>query len=98
MATPSAPDDLAVSHDEGAHRFETLVNGQLSICEYELRGNEMVFTHTFVPSELRGRNIAQKLVQVALHWAQSKQLRVVPACSYVAAFIARRPEFQVLVK
>jgi predicted GNAT family acetyltransferase len=97
MASPAAPDDIAVSHNEPEQRFETLVDGQLAVCEYQLEGDRMVFTHTFVPSQLRGRGVAQKLVEVALKNAMTEKRRVVPACSYVAAFIARRPEFQVLV-
>lgn len=97
MATPAAPDDIAVKHNEAEHRFETLVDGQLAICEYQLEGDTMNFTHTFVPSQLRGRGIAQKLVEVALETAQQTKRRVVPSCSYVAAFISRRPEFRALV-
>jgi predicted GNAT family acetyltransferase len=97
MATPSAPDDIAVSHNESEQRFEALVEGQLALCEYQLEGDRMVFTHTFVPSPLRGRGVAQKLVEVALQHARSTNRRVVPACSYVEAFISRRPEFKVLL-
>ncbi|MEO7599462.1 MAG: GNAT family N-acetyltransferase [Opitutus sp.] len=97
MATPAAPEDIAVTHNEAEHRFETLVDGQLAVCEYQLDGETMNFTHTFVPSILRGRGIAQKLVEVALQTAGKSQRRIVPSCSYVAAFISRRPEFQVLL-
>jgi predicted GNAT family acetyltransferase len=96
MATP-APDDIAVFHNEPEQRFETLVNGHLSICEYQLNGDIMVFTHTFVPPQLRGKGIAQKLVEIALKYAMAKKLRVDPACSYVEAFIRRRPEYKVMV-
>jgi predicted GNAT family acetyltransferase len=97
MASPSAPDDIAVSHNEAHQRFETLVDGQLAVCDYQLHGDQMIFTHTFVPSQLRGKGIAQKLVEVALQHAQTTKRRVVPQCSYVEAFISRRPEFKVLV-
>ena len=97
MATPAAPDDIAVSHNESEQRFEAMVDGQLAVCEYQLEGDQMVFTHTFVPSQLRGRGIAQKLVDVALKHAMAEKRRVVPACSYVAVFIARRPEYRGLV-
>ena len=97
MATPAASDDVAVTHNEVEHRFETRVDGQLAVCEYQLNGQTMDFTHTFVPSALRGRGIAQKLVEVALQTALKQQRRVVPSCSYVSAFISRRPEFQVLL-
>ena len=44
-----------------------------------------------------GTTVAQKLVDVALKHAMAEKRRVVPACSYVAAFIARRPEYRGLV-
>jgi predicted GNAT family acetyltransferase len=97
MSTPAAPDDIAVSHNQPEQRFETRVEGKLSICEYQMDGDRMVFTHTFVPPQLRGKGIAQKLVEVALNYAMAKKLRVDPACSYVEAFIRRRPEYKVMV-
>lgn len=97
MASPTAPDDIAVSHNETEHRFEALVDGHLAICEYQLHGQHMVFTHTFVPSQLRGRGIAQKLVDFALQFAQAHERKVEPACSFVAAHISRRPEYAHLV-
>ena len=97
MATPSASDDIAVKHNEAEHRFEALVHGQLAVCDYELEGTTMVFTHTFVPSELRGRGIAEKLVRFALDAARRRQRKVVPACSYVDVFIRRHAEFQDLL-
>jgi predicted GNAT family acetyltransferase len=97
MATPAAPDEIAVFHNVPEQRFETMVNGQLSVCEYQLEGDRMIITHTFVPPQLRGRGIAQKLVEAALKNAMTEKRRVMPACSYVSAFIARHREYQGLV-
>lgn len=96
MATPSAPDDIRVTHNEPEQRFEALVSGQLAVCEYQIEGDRMIFTHTYVPPELRGRSVAQKLVRVALDHARDCNRSVVPACSYVAAFIERNSEYQPL--
>jgi uncharacterized protein len=89
--------NIQVRHNEAETRFETTVEGQLSVVEYELNDRAMVLTHTFVPPELRGRGIAEKLVRAALTQAAENAMHVVPACSYVAAFIRRHPEFQPLV-
>ena len=86
-----------VRHNAAENRFEAEVDGHLSVADYHLRGTEMIMTHTLVPSELRGKGIAEKLVRVALEHARSERLRVVPACSYVAAFIKRHPEYQQLI-
>lgn len=86
-----------VTHNAIAQRYEMMVDGRLSVCEYELDAGRMVFTHTLVPSELRGRGIAEKLVRTALGDARTSGHKVVPACSYVAVFIQRHKEYQDLL-
>lgn len=90
-------DTVTVRHNPGASRYEAIVDGYLSVCEYALNGTQMVFTHTLVPPELRGRGIAEQLVRVALADARSAGRKVVPACSYVARFIERHREFEDLL-
>ena len=84
-------------HNVPESRFEALVDGHLSVCDYVVEGQRMVFTHTLVPPELRGRGIAEKLVRAALAEARAQGRRVVPACSYVAKFIERHAEYQDLL-
>jgi uncharacterized protein len=86
-----------VRHNPGAHRYEIEVEGQLAVAEYVIENGRMVFTHTFVPPELRGRGLAEKLVRRALDDARAQQTAVVPACSYVEVFIRRHPEYQALL-
>lgn len=100
MSTPdSKPESSAivVQHNLAERRFEAVVDGFLSVAEYEQREGVVIFTHTLVPPELRGKGIAEKLVRAALAWARAENLAVVPACSYVAKFIERHTEFQDLV-
>jgi predicted GNAT family acetyltransferase len=84
---------IQVQHNTREQRFEATVDGHLCVAEYDLRDGEMTFTHTFVPPELRGRGIAEKLVRTALDYARQESYRVVPACSYVATFIRRHREY-----
>ncbi|MDI1319690.1 MAG: GNAT family N-acetyltransferase [bacterium] len=93
----STPSDIIVAHNAGAHRYEALVDGHLSICAYETEGDRMIFTHTAVPPELRGRGVAEQLVRAALADARTAGHKVGPACSYVAKFIERHKEFQDLL-
>ena len=86
-----------VRHNAAKQRFEAELEGRLSVAEYKRRGDEITFTHTQVPLELRGRGIAEELVRIALRYASDEKLRVVPACGYVAAFIERHPEFKPLL-
>jgi len=84
---------ITVTHDEARYQFAAKIDGHLAHADYALDGDRIIFTHTFVPPELRGRGIAEHLVRTALAHARAKNLRVVPACSYVAVFITRHPEF-----
>jgi uncharacterized protein len=90
-------DPVPVLHDPALSRYEATVDGHLAVCEYELHGPRMIFTHTLVPPELRGRGIAELLVRAALADARTAGRRVVPACSYVAKFIGRHAEYQDLL-
>lgn len=90
-------DAISVRHNSVESRFETRVGGILAVLDYELRVEVVTVTHTWVPSELRGRRIAEKLVRSVLAWVKAENRRVVPACSYVADFIRRHQEFQSLV-
>ena len=82
-----------IRHNGSANRFELEIEGQLAVAEYRMEGDRMVLTHTFVPLELRGRKIAERLVTAALKHARLCRFQVVPACSYVETFLLRHPEF-----
>lgn len=88
---------ITVTHSAAEGRFEADVDGLQSAAEYELADGRIIFTHTYVPGALRGRGIAEKLVRAGLEYARAEKLKVVPACSYVAAFIARHAEYQPLL-
>ena len=94
---PLNPEEILVLHNTAESRYETTIGGHLAVCEYVMEGGRLMFTHTFVPPELRGRGIAEKLVRAALDEALAAGRAVVPACSYVAAFIERHPKYQSLV-
>jgi len=93
----SSDAEIAVLHNEAESRFEATVDGHLAECEYLLQQGTIVFTHTFVPPELRGRGIAEKLARTALEYARQQRLAVVPACSYLAAYVRRHPEYASLL-
>jgi len=93
----TAPSQPVVEHNEANRRFILSLDGHLAHADYTLEGERIVFTHTFVPPELRGRGLAEHLVRAALAHASLHTLRVVPVCSYVATFIERHKEFRDLL-
>jgi uncharacterized protein len=89
---------LEVTHNEVEHRFETWIDGYLSKLDYIQDGKNFVITHVGVFPELRGQGIAGRIVQVGLEYAKAGALRVVPMCSYAAAYIRRHPEYAELTR
>jgi len=97
IAMEPAQSRIQVRHNRAASRYEAEVDGHLAVAEYEQAGDRVVFTHTYVPPDLRGRGIAGQLVRTALEEARRAGRRVEPRCPYVKLFIRRNPEFQPLL-
>ena len=88
---------LEIVHNPGESRFETWVDGNLSKLDYILDGKNFVITHVGVHPALRGQGLAGRLVEASLEYARDKELRVIPMCSYAAAFMRRHPEYAELM-
>jgi len=89
---------IEVTQNEAEQRFETWIDGYLSKLDYIQDGKNFVITHVGVSPELRGQGIAGKIVQVGLEYAKEESLRVVPMCSYAAAYIRKHPEYAELTR
>ncbi|MGH2583765.1 MAG: GNAT family N-acetyltransferase [Dehalococcoidia bacterium] len=90
-------DTITVDTNEAAQRYEARVDGELSIIQYSRDGDRIVFVHTEVPPALEGRGIASTLARAALEDARARDLKVVPLCPFVRAYIQRHPEYLPLV-
>jgi predicted GNAT family acetyltransferase len=87
----------AIRDNEAEHRFEMDAEGELAVAYYRRSPGVITLTHTEVPGALQGRGIASRLVRGVLEIAHDEGLKVVPRCSFVAAYINRHPEFADLV-
>lgn len=83
---------LPIRHDRAAHRFEVRVDNVDCELDYVLHDRVMTITHTGVPPAAGGKGIAAALVQAAFDAARAEGWKVVPACSYAAAWMGRHPE------
>jgi hypothetical protein len=81
-----------VIHNSANSRFEIVIGGATAKLEYTLDGERMIIHHTFVPTELRGQNIAGKLAAAAFDYSRNEGLKVVPQCSYIEVYAKRHPE------
>jgi predicted GNAT family acetyltransferase len=85
-------------HDSPSeHRFELEQDGETAFAAYLIDGDTITFTHTIVPPALEGHGVASRLIGHALGEARTRGLKVVPQCSFVAAYIQRHPDTQDLL-
>ena len=89
--------DPIVTQNETANRFEIVVDGRTAALEYHRGRDFLTLVHTEVPAELEGRGIGGKLAKAGLEFARAENLKVVPSCPFVAAYIKRHPEYLDLV-
>lgn len=82
---------VKVQHLEDQHRFVVLVSGLESVLEYRfLEQGQVDFMRTFVPEELRGRGIAEKLVRTGIAWAKDQGYEMQASCWYARLFLDRK--------
>jgi hypothetical protein len=84
--------DLNVEHDEHGHKYFARIDGAEAVAAYEKEGDTLVFTHTHVPEELRGRKIGEELVRQALADTRRRGLHVDATCPFVVRYLERHPE------
>ncbi|NWG06553.1 MAG: N-acetyltransferase [Chloroflexi bacterium] len=89
---------LEIIHNEAENRFEVWIDGYLSKLDYIRDGRNFVITHVGVYPKLRGQGLAGRITQAGLEYAKANKLRVIPMCSYVAAYIRRNPQYVDLMK
>lgn len=90
--------DLAVRDNAEESRYEVLVDGKvLGEILYRTRPGRVVLLHTEVLPSAEGSGLGSRLVAGALEDIRARELRVVPLCPFVAAYIRRHPEYADLV-
>jgi predicted GNAT family acetyltransferase len=85
---------MNVRHNQARSRYELDTPHGMAIAVYAARGDTAVFTHTEVPPQDEGKGFATQLVQAALEDTRRRGLKIVPACSFVVAFVRRHPEYR----
>lgn len=88
---------MAVRQNTTLSRFELDAEGETVVAYYRLGDGVITFHHTETPAHLQGRGLASQLVREVLQQVRAQKLKVVPRCSFVAAYMARHPEFNDLL-
>lgn len=89
---------MTLKNNTHRHRFESETGGKLSIVEYQQVDDEtLALTHTEVDPSLEGQGVGTKLVEAVLQYAEQNNLKVVPLCSFVGAYVKRHPDWNRVV-
>ena len=81
-----------VTHNESARRFEMPVTGGLAVLDYQRTAGQIDLLHTLVPPQDEGNGHGTTLVQAAFDYARGANLKVVPTCPFVKAFVEKHPD------
>jgi predicted GNAT family acetyltransferase len=91
---------LIVRDNPDENRYELLVDdkvvGEIQY-HHRVASNRIALIHTEVSPSLKGQGLASRLVADALDDIRSRELRVVPICPFVQAYLQRHPEYGDLV-
>ena len=94
----SAAPLVDIRHEPDEHRFVADLDGATAVIAYRERQPRVLdLHHTFVPRQWRGGGIASQLTAHALAYARAHGYTVVASCPFVAAFIARHPQYRDLL-
>ena len=89
--------NLELIKNSARHRFEMTVAGQIAYISYKEIPGRMTLIHTIVPPELEGQGVATAIIEKALDYLKTNQLKLIPMCPFVAAYIKRHPEWNKIV-
>ena len=89
--------DIEVKQDKENKRFVAEVEGHTAYLSYNIFNDKINFSSTFTPPEFRGKGIAKIIVEYAFNYAKDNDLKVIPTCSYVQAFVERNDNYKDLL-
>ena len=88
-------DRMQIIHNGERKGFFTGSNGTEAEITYREKPNgTLVYNHTYVPAELRGKGVAGKLTRFAMEWAREHGRKVRATCPYIVSFLENHPEYE----
>jgi predicted GNAT family acetyltransferase len=89
---------IQFSRNEAAQRYEISLDGQrVGLADYVERDGVVAIPHTEIDPTSGGQGLAGALVEYALDDLAARGMQVIPACSFVAAYIQQNPQYAGLV-
>ncbi|MDR3385973.1 MAG: GNAT family N-acetyltransferase [Rudaea sp.] len=82
-----------VRDNAAQERYEMQLDGGVAFVTYRRSPDAIVLLHAEVPRELEGRGLGSTLVRSVLEAVRANGEKIVPRCSFIAAYLRRHPEF-----
>ena len=86
--------DLNIQHEPGKRYFATVNGGEAEAAYKEEADGTRSYDHTYVPDEMRGQGVAERLVQHALDDTIRSGHGFKAVCPYVKQFVQKHPGYQ----
>lgn len=90
-------EDIPLIKNEEKRRFELEINGKYTFTNYGEYGNQIALVHTETEPELKGKGAASALVEKTLDYLEENNIKLLPFCPFVFAYIKRHPEWKRIV-
>ncbi|HEX3700634.1 MAG TPA: GNAT family N-acetyltransferase [Phenylobacterium sp.] len=90
-------DPLEVVDNQADHQFEVKLDGKTAFAEYRLVAGGIILPHTEVPEAFEGKGVASRLARFAMQYARDHELKVIPLCPFMAAYMKKHAETHDLV-
>ncbi|MDR7127971.1 putative GNAT family acetyltransferase [Algoriphagus sp. 4150] len=89
--------EIPLIKNESKRRFEIEIDGKYAFTNYGEFGSQIALVHTETEPELEGTGAASALVEKTLHYLENHNLKLLPFCPFVFAYIKRFPEWKRIV-
>lgn len=87
-----------MTDNKSQSRYEYEVDGSFPHIEYKISAQDVIYlTHTRIPGPLQNKGIGSALVLDALKDIESRGMRLVPLCGFVAGYVKKYPEWKKLL-
>lgn len=86
--------DIELVNNIEDQRFELQVEGHTAFIEYRQGRDHFTLIHTEVPEALNGKGAGTAIVEKVLYYIEQHQMKLVPVCPFVVAYLKRHPEWK----
>ncbi|MCE7054224.1 N-acetyltransferase [Algoriphagus sp. AGSA1] len=90
-------EEIPLIKNEDKKRFEIEIEKKFAFTNYGEFGSQIALVHTETDPELEGTGAASAVVEKTLHYLEDHNLKLLPFCPFVFAYIKRFPEWKRIV-